>query len=246
MKEFLMSIKVFFPLINNDAVKENIEKKIKFLEEDIDVTLQSIKEKDAIKTHTIINATRRYADKYYRVRLNEICEAFINHFKTRAVDLKTEIIEIEKLKAKLQHGIAYSFSQQDTVRNPYPTYLFFSQRHHRGRFSGKSQRDGVAGVPIDEIAKKLKDGEMSPEYLRVNIYFAPFRGVLHPFVYNNRTWVVFSRAEINPTRIVPIIPTQDLLNRIMKLDDGDYPNAIFNEDNLKETTRSLLAGPKSY
>ncbi len=226
--------------------KLEIFKKLHYLEEDLQATEESFILKDAIKAKSIIKATVKYADKYYRARQYELCDLLTEALTVQPGYFTKEVMsELALLKSKLQEGSHYSFSNQEGFKNPYPSYLFFSQARHAGHFSGKSQRTGVAEEPLGVVARKLQTGEISPDYLRVNIYLAPFRGGIHPFVYNNRTWVVFSRAGVDASRMVPLVPNQDLLNRIAKLDGERYPNTILSEDATSATlTASMRPGPK--
>jgi hypothetical protein len=235
--------------------QEILAQKLCHLEEDIHVTLESFVAKDAIKDKRLIKATKKYAENYYCAREYALCQELI-----QALALQSDCEGIGKqpdvitLTTHLIEGLPFSFSNGDMFRNPYPSYLFFSQAKHAGHFSSKSQRPGVAAEPLNAMVDKLKSQQISPQYLRVNIYLAQFRGEIHPFVYNNRTWVVFSRAGIMANRIVPVLPTQDLLNRITKLDAQSYPNVILNEDAENpaaaaaaggvESTVSLMPGPK--
>lgn len=156
---------------------------------------------------------------------------------TRAADIACFIRSQNGLQDKLQR----SFSPQDTFKNPFPHHLFFSQAKHAPGFSGKMARTGVSGVAIDEVVHQMQAGVITPQYLRVNMYCAPYNGKIHPFVFNNQTWVVFSRAGIDASRVVPVLPTQDALNRIKKMDLLN-PNIICNELACEEETTTLRPG----
>ena len=246
--EFLHAMISLCQLLPDNDETHGIVQKLRLLEEDLNTTEESFIAKDALKEKSIIKATVKYANQYYRAREYELCD-LLTRALARQPDSFTKAIqdEIARLKSQMQQGSVYSFNNQEGFKNPYPSYLFFSQAKHASHFSGKSLRAGVAGEDIDAVAHKLRTGEILPEYLRVNIYLAPFRGKLHPFVYNNRTWVVFSRAKIDASRIIPLVPNQDLLNRIAKLDPMHYPNAILDEDApVKMLTESMRPGPKLY
>ena len=191
-----------------------ISQKMCYFTEDLNQTLASFTLKDSVKDKKIEKTTVKYADQYYRTRLYEISILLIPLLYE--LGLKVQVELLSKMNTKLISNCRYSLSMQGdgVFRNPYPSHLFFSQRFHANHFSTKSQRPGVMGEQLSEITAKLTRQEISPDALRVNMYFAPFRGSLQPFAYNNRTWVVFSKAGVQATRIVPMMPSQDLLNRI--------------------------------
>jgi hypothetical protein len=250
-------------------IKLHLSNKLNDLQDDLKLTESSFVAKDAIKSRQISRATIKFADKLYRARLYEILDMFSASLP-RIDKTNPDMI---RLKMQLQDGIHYSFSANERFRNPYPSYLFFSQAWHGERFSGKVVRKGVSGELVADVADKIRTTEISPDYLRVEMYFAPFRGGIHPFAYNNRTLVAFSRAMIDEattaaggagdkpaapharaavSRIVPCMPTQDLINRVEKLDEkldaGSYPNTITDEDAPKAravSTTTMLPGPRS-
>ena len=220
--------------------------KLKHLEEDLIHTDESFAAKDAVSSKPLLKATIKYSEKYYRARLYEIYDLI----KTISVSTNQSIPStILELGIKLQRGIHTTFHAPEGFKNPCPNYLFFSQTKHAGNFSGKALRGGVSGESVIRVAEMLSRKEISADYLRVDIYLAPFKGQLHPFVYNNRTWVAFSKSDVEASRIVPTMATQDLLNRIYKLDQGIYPNQILDEDGavgLRSEvlmTRSAKPGP---
>ena len=224
--------------------------KLSQLRDDLLITEGSFSAKDALDSKGILKATIKYAANYYRAREYEIFDLLKQISTTLDERLPDKML---RLGTKLQEGLHTSFNALEGFKNPYPTYLFFSQAKHGGFFSGKALRGGVSGEPVVRVAEKLSSGEVPADYLRVNIYLAPFRGQIHPFVYNNRTWVAFSRAHVDASRIVPQMATQDLLNRVNKLDEvlaaGAYPNVIVDEDapegaHEAALTTSGLPGPK--
>lgn len=217
---------------------EQLSMQAKFLEEDLEHTEKSFQAKDAIDNHAILKKTKTFTIQIYSARLGEIYKQLIQSLSTSS-DFKKQIRTLAAIRTGLLSPLPYSFDNQEPFNNPYPQYLFFSQMQCKPHFSTKkSQRERIAGYSINEIAKNLKEGKESPDYLRVDMYFAPDnKGILHPYVFNNRTWVTFSKSGIPATRIAPIVPTQDCLNRISKLDSHD-PNTISNEYALKEKTET--------
>lgn len=226
-------------LILPDDKKKQISTKLAQLEADMKLTIASLEAKDAVKSKLIAKATIKFSNKLYRSRLYEILSMLLEFLPA---DKKISP-EITRLKMQLQEGIHYTFSSSERFRSPYPSYLFFSQPGHGERFSSKLAREGVSGELVATVADKIRATEISPDYLRVEMYFAPFRGALHPFVLNNRTLVAFSRAKVAISRFVPCMPTQDLINRIDKLDPESYPNAISAETASEESTTTMLPGP---
>jgi hypothetical protein len=246
--ELMFKIQEFISFLatTNVDLKQELTIKIVQYSEDLELSLESFMAKDAIKSKTIQQATKKYAEKYYFARAYEILRPIYLLANSKPEIFTPEIIkEIYFLKSELQSKVAVSFDSQEGFKNPYPTCLFFSQAKHAGNFSSKSCREGVSGRPLDDVVQRLQMGEIKPDYLRVLMYLAPFQGRLQPFVYNNRTWVVFSRSKLDANRIVPLVPTQDLLNRIQKLIDiGHNPNLISNEDSkVLEMTSSMRPGP---
>lgn len=241
-------IKSFLLLLPLSKDKIALEKKCTQLEEDLELTQKSFNAKNSIQDKKIVKITRHYADHCYRSRLIELCKALIPLFyKHKEKEL---VQELSSYQLKLQEGLQFSFHYQEPFKNPYPSYLFFSQNFHANHFSNKSQREGVSSETLTEVIEKLKKEELKEDYLRVQIFFAPYKEKIHPFTYNNRTWVVFSQAKQHPSRIVPILPTQDLLNRIRLLDPASNPNLITKEEIPtrdtplpKSETQSLLPGP---
>jgi hypothetical protein len=230
-------------LLHSVDSKTKIKNKLKFLEEDLNLTKQSFNEKDSIKERSIVKATRHRAEQIYSARLSDICRLLINIMASEETDAKKKCEDLARLRYKLINKLKYSFDSQEEFKNPYPAYLFFSQTHHAGHFSSKKRHPGVSGESVQQVAEQLRLGSIDPDNLRVNIYYAPYRGSIHPFAFNNRTWVVFSKSGINASRVVPILPTQDCLNRIKKLVSND-PNLIHDEDSQAlDTTVSLRPGP---
>ncbi len=200
------------------------------LKEDVAVTTASLNAKDSIKKYR--NKTIQLANNYYGVRLYEVCVFIFKNFKNLLKPLKLKkIAKIMGAIRNLSQGEHYSYYNETGFSRPPPNYLLFSQKYHAPHFSSKSGRDYVQGKNIEEITQALQEEEISPNDLRVEVYFAEFRGKVLTFVYNNRTWTVFSRANMPATRIVPILATQDLLNRITFLEsEGHDPNFIYEEE----------------
>ena len=211
--------------------------KLRYIKEDLTHTEESFVAKDAVSSKKLLKATMKYSEKYYRARLYEIYDLIKNISIANHQPIPDILLH---LGIKLQIGIHASFHASEGFKNPCPNYLFFSQAKHAGYFSNKAMRDGVSSEPLIHVAAKLKSGELSADYLRVDSYLAPFKGELHPFVYNNRTWVAFSRSGVEASRIVPKMATQDLLNRIAKLDQSIYPNVILDEDAPVGTRPEML------
>jgi hypothetical protein len=205
-----------------------LQRQINFLKEDFSISLNSFYAKDAIKNSKITKKTEKFAHDYFAVKIYQILKSLyqLNPSETK---------KLIPLMVQIQNQIPYSLNPQDEFKNPYPQFLLFSQAYHANHFSLKAQRDGVSGKVLDEIVEDLQSQALSPDDLRVNIYFAPFHKELKPFVYNNRTWVVFSKSEMHATRIVPVIPTQDLLNRINKMPASHNPSIIRDESTGLET-----------
>jgi hypothetical protein len=206
-----------------------LQRQIDLLKEDFSISLNSFYAKDAIKNSKIAKKTEKFAHDYPAVKIYQILKSLyqLNPSETK---------KLIRLMVHIQNQIPYSLNPQDEFKNPYPQFLLFSQAYHANHFSSKAQRDGVSGRVLDEIVEHLRTHAISPDDLRVNIYFAPFHNELKPFVYNNRTWVVFSKSEMDATRIVPVIPTQDLLNRIIKMPATHNPSIIRDESTGFETS----------
>lgn len=212
--------------------------KINNIEEDIYHSYESFIAKDAIKNKAIIKKTHKFAELYFAIQISGLAIELMQLAIASHQEETTN--ELAKFIALLQEPAKYSFSHQEAFKNPYPEHLFFSQKFHASHLSSKSQRNEVAGKSIDELVEELKQGKLSADNMRVNMYFAPLNKQLHPFAYNNRTWVIYSRAGISPTRIVPIVPTQELLNRIKHIDsikDAQY----ITEEPAGPVTKSLTS-----
>lgn len=242
--DYFYQISTYIALVNEDQQKK-ITVKLSYVEEDIKRTLQSFTAKDAIKSKVLVHATQKYADAYYRMSLYEVLNNIIKLIPPNRLSLEL-VNELRLFQERIKTNLHYSFNAQEPFTNPLPSYLFYSQARYSGVFSSKSCRAGISEQYVDSIAAKLKAGTLHPEHLRVQVYLAPYRGGLHLFAANNRTWVAFSRAEVIPSRLVPLVPTQDLLNRVGLLSIKSYPNEIINEDCECEITPSIRPGPKSY
>lgn len=204
--EYLETLKQFCKQLDTSS------EKITYIEEDIHHSYDSFIAKDAIKDKAIIKKTHKFAQLYFAIQISGLAMELIQV----AIKSKNQAIiqALANFIALLQSPAKYSFNHQEPFKNPYPEHLFFSQQFHASHLSSKSQRDQVAGKSINELVSELKQGDISPDKMRVNVFFASLNHQLHPFAYNNRTWVMYSRAGILPNRIVPIVPTQELLNRI--------------------------------
>ena len=246
--DHLYVLKDVFSLFNSldekSAILEplhKIEQKIRFFEEDLNTTIESFSDKSSVKNKQIQKTTLRYADTYYRTRLYEICRMLIPCLSQ--MNLNDEVAKLGSMTPQLLAGSKYGFNTQEEFKNPYPAHLFFSQTWHADHFSTKSQRLGVMGERLEVMKDRLRRHEIGSDDLRVNMYFAPFRNQLHPFVYNNRTWVVFSGAGVDATRIVPTMPTQDLLNRITAFSADHNPNIIFEEGDSARPVQTVSLRP---
>lgn len=177
--------------------------------------------------------TEVQAQKYYCFRMIPLTNQIFSLFKKLHLQNDTPAVrETTKTLISISHQIRqdHLFSTSDTGRNPYPDHLFFSQRCHAHKFSAKSGRAVVADQPIEAVAHALRTHAITPDDLRIEIFFAPYPDELHPFAYNNRTLVCFSKAGVDATRIVPCMPTQDSLNRVQKLlDEAADANTILDE-----------------
>lgn len=250
VRAYEFKLQKFFSLIQTKNSPEAlaIQKQLAYLEEDLAFTEESFVAKDAIKSRMIQAATKRYADKYYRVRQHELLERIYQILAAELPRTDENLTKIVKLKLRLQEGVTYSFSYQEAFHNPYPSSLLFSQPSHSPNFSGGLARKGVSGQSVVSVAARLRADALDPEFLdpdflRVAIYLAPYRGVLQPFVYNNRTWTAFSLAEVPGSRIVPVVPTRDLLKRIERLSElGHDGKTIICEDDSQMSTKSQLPG----
>lgn len=209
----------------------NLLNKYQLLVEDWQVTYDSFFLKDCVDDRAIEKETVKYADQYYGARMMEIISVLIPILAHER--LREHVAALSSIKVRIQNTCRFSLGilPHEPFRNPLPSQLFFSQRYHASSFSGKSLREGVSGMSVDEVSRELREGRMPASYLRVNMYFAPFNGSLKPFVYNNRTWVAFSKAHVDANRVVPVMPNQDLLNRVVRLEtDRVDPNFIVDED----------------
>jgi hypothetical protein len=206
------------------------------LKEDLALTTESLIAKDSVQT--LRKQTLRLAKNIYSARLYQLCEQAIFSLKNNSEAEFGEFTKKERLD-KLYSLLAEirslevgqsSFYSYSGFTNPYPEHLLFSQKYHAAHFSNKSGRSYVQNKSIDEMAQQLKTRSLSPDDLRVQVYLAQYKGNTYTFSYNNRTWVVFSRAQVPATRIVPTLPTQDLLKRIQYLIAEDHnPNTIYEE-----------------
>lgn len=236
----LKQISTYFDVIVHCAsqfIDKNISinNKLKNLEEDLALTLDSLRAKNSIQN--LRAQTVKYAESYYLARLYEVCQVLLCSIKESEQKTQYSITKNATLETlystmnEIRQQVPYSLSTNNDFSNPYPQNLFFSQKYHGPQFSLKSGRGYVAGRSIQEMADALVAKVVIPDDLRVNVYFAEFNNQVCLFAYNNRTWATFSRAQVPATRIVPILPTQDLLERIAKLVFVKHdPNVIFQEE----------------
>ena len=196
---------------------------VNHLEEDMLHCFQSFMAKDAIHVKKIVKKTEKFATLYFDIKMSGLAMALLPYANA------TQVKELSRFIALLQMNAQYSFQNQEPFNNPYPEHLFFSQQQHAAYLSNKSQRERVAGKSIHDLASALKQGELAAHEMRVDMFFAPLNQELQPFVYNNRTWVIFSRAGIMPPRIVPVLPNQELLNRVKHLPSLEEAKYIMEE-----------------
>lgn len=200
---------------------DSILAKVEYIEEDWWQTYNSFSDPGCVQLKAIEKKTVKYASQYYGMRLIEIINALLP--LVYEASMFKEVRELSQIKTFYSNQAAFSVAIQPNTsfRNPLPQVLFFSQQYHSPVFSNKSQREGVSGLSVREVSEKLRNHDMSPDFVRVEMYFAPFRGKLEPFAYNNRTLAAFSMAKVDATRIVPIMPDQDLLNRVIRREQNE-------------------------
>jgi hypothetical protein len=146
-------------------------KKLAHLEEDFEVTLESLGSKSSIQHSR--KQTVKLAEKFYLTRLYEICKAindqvnaqkaFSQSSSVKNANSKNasaastannqddqenadQLVAIKKLyevMGIIRSENQYSFCTQEEFQNPYPAHLLFSQKYHGPHFSSKSGRDYV-------------------------------------------------------------------------------------------------------
>jgi len=220
-------------------------KDLALLIEDVKLTLDSLNAKDsvqALKKQTVSLANEIYLARLYGIsRL--IAHSLLESTQLDKDSKKEALATIYNLMSEVRSPVRgqgqASFYSHEGFSNPFPGHLLFSQKFHGPQFSNKSGRAYVQGKSIQDMAEQLRNQTLSPDDLRIQVYLARYEGKNYTFAYNNRTWTVFSRAQVPASRIVPILPTQDLIKRIYALIiEGHNPNTIY-EETKNEASASI-------
>lgn len=211
--------------------KISLNNNLILLEEDLALTIESLNAKDSL--HDLRKETVKLAEKLYLSRLYEACLTILTAARQDSAELgqrKDILKNLDRIMNEIRSEHQYSFYRQDGFQNPYPRHLLFSQQYHNPNFSNKSGREYVQGKSVATMAKLIDSKEISADDLRISAYLAQFNGEVYLFAYNNRTWATFSRTHIQASRVVPILPTQELVNRIHHLETVNHnPNEIYQE-----------------
>jgi hypothetical protein len=231
--------KQYIAILGLSNPDQPFNKQLALLEEDLALTKESLQAKDSL--HDFEKQTVKLAKKFYSTRLYHICLDALDAARTESSSAKTveEMQEnkraqelLGQIMCNVQAFNQASFYTEQGFKNPYPEQLLFSQKFHGANFSNKSGRENVQGKSITEMAQGLENKTISPDSLRVNVYLERFNQEQEPrlFAYNNRTWATFCRAKVPPTRLAPVLPSQDLRKRIYALESVDHsPNLIYQE-----------------
>ncbi len=205
--------------------------KLDLLEEDITCTISSFSALDSL--NNLKKQTIELSERLYLARLHAVCVtllAAMQQNQIKAARNKGAIKELLTVMALIRTELPDSLRHKEGFHNPYPRHILFSQQFHAPKFSEKAGRVGVSGRAISNVAEEIKAGTISADRIRVNVYLAHFAGETRVFANNNRTLVTLSRAETPASRIVPELPTQELMERIERLKANQHdPNRIRQE-----------------
>lgn len=196
----------------HETIEHNVIKAvIKQFLDDITRTLSSFDAKDSLGEFA--QPTALLAASIYSKRFCSLC---------------AKIVEYGKLSEEMRDVIAgynNNISGQGYIRAEFvPDHILFSQQLHNIKFSRQSHFFTIHEEPVADVVEKLRSKDYDRRDFPLCIYCADFRGRERWFAVNNRTWAALSGAEILPSRVVPVLPTVELMKRLEVLEGN--PNMI--------------------
>jgi RHS repeat-associated protein len=91
--------------------------------------------------------------------------------------------------------------------------ILFGQRRIADTFrKGSGAPDYIDGRKLADVAADLKSGNLHPDQLEVKYFTHPTTG--QKIAESNRTLATLSMADMKPTKVREIIPSQEVLNRL--------------------------------
>jgi len=99
--------------------------------------------------------------------------------------------------------------------------VYYSQRicgsHFAEHRSNDKQNFPYCGLPIVNVAREIESDPTVSDEIVVRVAYVHHGSASYWFALNNRGLAVLNLARVRPIRLLPVIPTQDELNRLSEL-----------------------------